>query len=134
VFSCVADRIAEGLGARAAVYGYEFNDAHAPATALMRRAPFAVGASHSLDLRYLFDIGGPQPLNSAQRALSNEMIRYWSQFVISSAPKVAGLPGWPALGDDAAGSPWMSLQPDGSRALAGFDAAHQCPFWAGAKG
>ena len=62
------------------------------------------------------------------------MIRYWSQFVISAAPKVAGLPVWPALGDDPAGSPWMSLQPDGGRALAGFDTAHQCPFWAGAKG
>ncbi|HVQ98052.1 MAG TPA: carboxylesterase family protein [Mycobacterium sp.] len=134
LFSCVADRVAEGLRRNATVYGYEFNDLHAPSTALMRRAPFPVGASHSLDLRYLFNIGGAQPLNPAQRALSNEMIRYWSQFVISAAPKVAGLPVWPALGDDPAGSPWMSLQPDGGRALAGFDTAHQCPFWAGAKG
>jgi para-nitrobenzyl esterase len=54
--------------------------------------------------------------------------------VTSGAPKVAGLPAWPPLGDDPAGSPWMSLQPDGSRSQAGFDAAHQCPFWAGAKG
>ena len=134
LFSCVADRVADGLHRQAAVYGYEFNDSHAPATALMRRAPFAVGASHSLDLRYLFNIGGAQPLVPAQRALSNEMIRYWSQFVISGAPNVAGLPAWPPLGDDPAGSPWMSLQPDGSRSQPGFDAAHQCPFWAGAKG
>jgi para-nitrobenzyl esterase len=134
LFSCVADRLADGLQRRATVYGYEFNDSHAPATALMRRAPFPVGASHSLDLRYLFNIGGAQPLDPAQRALSNEMIRYWSQFVISEAPKVAGLPDWPPIGDDPASSPWMSLQPDGSRALPGFDAAHQCPFWAGAKG
>jgi para-nitrobenzyl esterase len=134
LFSCVADRVADGLHDQAAVYGYEFNDVHAPATALMRRAPFAVGASHSLDLRYLFNMGGQQPLDSAQRALSNEMIRYWSQFVTSGAPKVAGLPVWPALGDDPASSPWMSLQPEGSRALVGFDSAHQCPFWAGAKG
>jgi para-nitrobenzyl esterase len=134
LFSCVADRVADGLHRHAPVYAYEFNDSHAPATALMRRAPFAVGASHSLDLRYLFNIGGAQPLVPAQRALSNEMIRYWSQFVISGAPNVAGLPAWPPLGDDPAGSPWMSLQPDGSRSQPGFDAAHQCPFWAGAKG
>ena len=134
LFSCVADRVADGLHRQAAVYGYEFNDSHAPATSLMRRAPFAVGASHSLDLRYLFNIGGAQPLAPEQRALSSAMIRYWSQFVTSGAPKVAGLPAWPPLGDDPADSSWMSLQPDGSRAQPGFDAAHQCPFWAGAKG
>lgn len=134
LFSCVADRMADALHPGAAVYGYEFDDPHPPATESLRRAPFPVGASHSLDLRYLFGMGGASPLSPPQRALSNEMIRYWSQFVTTGAPKAADLPGWPPVGGDPANSQWMSLQPDGSTVISGFAAAHQCPFWAGLKG
>ena len=34
----------------------------------LRTLPFPIGASHSLELRYLFDIGGAPPLDSAQQA------------------------------------------------------------------
>jgi para-nitrobenzyl esterase len=81
LFSCVADRMAEALRRGAPIYGYEFDDPHAQASEPLRQAPFPVGASHSSELRYLFDIGGVGALNPAQRALSNEMIRFWSQFV-----------------------------------------------------
>ena len=37
---------------------YEFDDPHAPAPKFLRDAPFPVGASHSLELRYLFSMGG----------------------------------------------------------------------------
>ncbi len=60
------------------VYAYEFNDRSAPAPDPLRDLPFPVGASHSLELRYLFDIGGAPPLNPAQQALSDQMIDYWS--------------------------------------------------------
>ncbi len=137
LFSCAADRMAATLGRGAPdahIYGYEFDDLHAPASEPLRQAPFPLGASHSSELRYLFDMGGAEPLNPAQAALSREMIRYWSQFVISGAPQVADLPSWPPLGGDPATGQWMSLQPDGNRVISSFDAAHQCPFWAGLKG
>jgi para-nitrobenzyl esterase len=134
LFSCVADRMANMLRQGAPVYGYEFDDPHPPAPNPMRRAPFPVGASHSLELRYLFGVGGAPPLNPAQRALSNQMIRYWSQFVTTGAPKVAGLPDWPPVGPNPANSPWMSLRPDATRVMLNFDASHQCPFWASLKG
>ncbi len=134
LFSCVADRFAHTLRGGAPVYGYEFDDSHAPAGEPLRRAPFPVGASHSSELRYLFEIGGPAPLDPAQRTLSNEMVRYWSQFVTTGAPQVPDLPPWPPIGTDPATSRWMSLQPGGNRVFANFDAAHQCPFWAGVKG
>ncbi|MBV9353356.1 MAG: carboxylesterase family protein [Mycobacterium sp.] len=134
VFSCVADRLADALRQRARVYGYEFDDPHAPAPDPMRRPPFPVGASHSLELRYLFGVGGAPPLNPAQRALSNQMIRYWSQFVVTGEPKVAGLPDWPPIGPEPAKGPWMSLRPDGAGVMPSFGASHQCPFWASLKG
>jgi para-nitrobenzyl esterase len=128
VFACPADRIAGSLTKAAPVYGYEFNDRAAPAPAPLRSLPFPVGASHSLELRYLFDIGGAPPLNPAQGRLSDEMIRYWARFVITGAPQVDGQPSWPALGSDADG-PRMSLQTPEVRSFTDFDDAHQCRFW-----
>src|SRR6202008_5137908 len=58
VFSCTTDRLAESLSQGAPVYTYEFDDPHAPAPKLLREAPFPLGASHALELRYLFNVGG----------------------------------------------------------------------------
>jgi para-nitrobenzyl esterase len=133
VFACASDRIAHVLaGSEPAVYGYEFNDPDAPAPAAVRQLPFPMGASHSLELRYLFDIGNAPPFNPSQRALSDQMIDYWSQFVSSGAPQAPGQPDWPKF--DASTGKVLSLQPDGNRVVTNFEQTHQCPFWAGLKG
>jgi para-nitrobenzyl esterase len=124
-FACVADRIADALSTAGPVYAYEFNDRGAPAPEPLREAPFPVGAGHSLELRYLFDVGGAPPLNPAQQRLSDEMIGYWSEFVRSGSPAAD----WPPLQNGEAGAR-MSLQPNGNRVVTGFEQAHQCPFWA----
>jgi para-nitrobenzyl esterase len=126
VFSCVADRMAEGLSRADPVYVYEFNDRGAPAPGPLRSLPFPVGASHSLELRYLFDIGGAPPLNPTQQVLSDQMIDAWSQFVRDGHPG----DGWPAFDAE---EKRLSLQPDRSRVEADFDQSHQCAFWAGLK-
>jgi para-nitrobenzyl esterase len=99
----------------------------------LRTLPFPVGASHSLELRYLFDIGGAPALTPAQQTLSNQMIDYWTQFVRTGAPDVDGQPPWPEFGAKPGSENRLSLQPDGSRLSAGFDEAHQCKFWAEPK-
>lgn len=134
VFACPADRIASGLAHTGPVYAYEFNDRTAPAPDPLRAAPFPVGASHSLELRYLFDVGGAPPLDPAQRALSDEMVAYWSQFVKTGTPDVTGLPDWPQLGADGATGKRMSLQTGQLTITEDFSARHQCPFWATLKG
>jgi para-nitrobenzyl esterase len=128
VFACVADQMAEQLATANDVYAYEFNDRNPPTPEPMRTLPFPVGASHSLELRYLFDIGGAPPLNRAQQELSNQMIDYWAHFVADGVPTAADSPEWPKVGGDG---PWMSLQPDGSRVIDDFGQQHQCDFWAG---
>ncbi len=130
VFACQTDRMADDLASIESVYAYEFNDRDAPAPAALRQLPFPVGASHSLELRYLFDIGGAPPLNPAQRALSDQMIAYWTRFVGTGAPDVRGQPAWPALRDRDAGER-MSFGPGGSRVTRDFEQVHQCLFWAG---
>jgi para-nitrobenzyl esterase len=127
VFACPTDRMAEAMARTQTVYAYEFNDRNAPAPGPVRTLPFPVGASHSLELRYLFDVGGAPPPDPAQKALSDQMIDYWAHFVR------AGEPGqqWPKFDP---GENRLSLQPDGSRVITDFDEAHQCAFWASAKG
>jgi para-nitrobenzyl esterase len=134
VFACVAARLANSLGRGAPVYTYEFDDAHAPAPGLFRDVPFPLGATHSLELRYLFNVGGAPPLDTGQRALSDQMISYWSNFVTDSAPKASRQPDWPVNRSDPGHDVWMSLRPDGSRAVSTFQEAHQCLFWAALKG
>jgi para-nitrobenzyl esterase len=132
VFACEADRMADVLSGTEPVYAYEFNDPDAPAPDALRQLPFPVGASHSLELRYLFDIGDAPPLNPAQRALADQMIDYWTRFVTSGSPQAPGQPDWPTF--DAATGKVLSLQPDGSRVFTTFVEEHQCAFWASVKG
>ncbi len=127
-FACVADRLADSLSAAEPVYFSEFDDPGAPAPEPLHAAPFPIGAGHSLELRYLFDVGGAPSLNPAQQRLSDEMIDYWTGFISTGSPGS----GWPALGGDAGER--MSLQPGGSRIITDFAQAHKCPFWARLKG
>lgn len=129
-FSCVADRIGDALVADAPVYGYEFADPAPPTPDPLRHLPFPVGASHSLDLRYIFNMGGAPPPTPPQVALSDQMIDYWSSFVRDGRPSAEGAPEWPQLAGHEHDSR-MSLRPDGSRVVTDFDQVHQCAFWAG---
>jgi para-nitrobenzyl esterase len=130
VFACLADRMTEGLSKSApAVYAYEFDDRRAPAPEMFQRLPFPIGASHSLELRYLFDIGGAPAPDPAQRTLSEQMLDYWTRFVVTGAPAVAGQPDWPTLAGGPDGR-WMSLRTDGSRVVTDFSTQHHCGFWA----
>ncbi|WP_328363729.1 carboxylesterase family protein [Mycobacterium sp. NBC_00419] len=133
-FACPANKMGDSLARSGPVYAYEFNDRTAPAPDPFHRVPFPVGASHGLDLRYLFDIGGAPPLNPAQRELSDQMIGYWSQFVKTGAPDVDGLPDWPQLGADSATGPRLSLQTGAPSVVTDYAARHQCQFWATLKG
>lgn len=133
VFACVADRMADALSHGAPVYAYEFDDRDAPAPEPFRHVPFPLGASHSLELRYLFDVSGAPPLDAQQRKLSEQMIDDWSHFVITGAPAAAGQPAWPPVSADSALSPVMSLRTDGSKVVTSFAESHQCRFWATLK-
>ena len=134
-FACPADKMTARLAHAGPVYAYEFNDRTAPVPDPFHQVPFPVGASHGLELRYLFDIGGAPPLNPAQRQLSDQMIGYWSQFVKTGAPDVVpGQPNWPQIGADASTGPRLSLQTGKLSITTDYATRHQCPFWATLQG
>ncbi|WP_448453145.1 carboxylesterase/lipase family protein [Mycolicibacterium phlei] len=123
-FACVADRMAEALNSEGRpVYASEFGDRAAPAPEPLLAAPFPVGAAHSLELRYLFDVGGAPPPEPAQRRLSAAMSDYWARFADSGEPG----DGWPELGERGE---WLWLDPAGNRVITDFAARHKCAFWA----
>ncbi len=127
-FACVADGMTDALARTRPVYAYVFNDADAPAPEPLREAPFPVGAGHSVELRYLFDVGGAPGLSPAQQRLAEQMIDYWTQFVSTGSPGGD----WPQVDSVDAGER-MSLQPDGNRVITTFEQAHQCQFWTSLK-
>ncbi|MCH9708940.1 MAG: carboxylesterase family protein [Actinomycetia bacterium] len=137
MFACVGNRMAMALDRDDpdrdeddGVYFYEFDDRGAPTPDPLRTLPFPVGASHSLELRYLFDVGGAPPFDPGQQKLSDEMIDYWAQFVTNGTPRADGQPDWPSV---RAADSVMSLHPDGNRLSADFARAHRCQFWDGLR-
>lgn len=128
VFACPIDGLARGLARRQPVYAYEFNDRTAPAPEPLRAVPFALGAGHALELRYLFEMGGAPPLNRDQRVLADQMIAYWSRFVAVGAPDVEGQPHWPAFTPDHPQR--LSLQTGKPTVITDFAVRHNCGFWA----
>ena len=132
VLACGGARWARDLGARAGagVYFYEFDDRSPPTPDPLRNLPFPVGASHSLELRYLFDVGGAPPPNPEQVRLGEQMVDYWSAFVRAGAPRADGQPDWAEFGPEGR---VMSLRPDGSRMTGDYGADHRCAFWDGLR-
>lgn len=128
-FTCVDQRIATDLGRDAPVYGYEFTDRDPPMPEPFRTLPFPVGASHSLELRYLFDVGGAPALTPPQQVLSDQMIDYWTAFVRTGRPEADGPAEWPKATDGRR----MELAPDAVRVTDDFARVHQCEFWAGLR-
>lgn len=127
VFACPIEAMSTSLARRQPVYAYEFADRTAPAPEPMRAVPFALGAGHALELRYLFDMGGAPPLNPAQRALADQMVAYWSSFVASGNPDVQGQPSWPRMNPDQPQR--LSLQTGEPVPTTDFGHRHQCDFW-----
>ena len=130
VFACVAERMGDELARAGPVYAYEFNDRDAPAPEPLRTLPFPVGASHSLELRYLFDVGGAPPLDPAQQALSDQMIDYWSRVRrrrVAGRRGPAGVAGARRRRRRAAVDVVAARR---SRVVTDFDDTHQCAFWA----
>jgi para-nitrobenzyl esterase len=107
------------------LYAYEFADRTAPYPAPIFNAPGNLpGAAHTKELSYLFH---QSELSPAQRALSDQMIRYWTNFAAKGDPNGPGLPAWPVYKTDE--QSMMVFEASGAKADAGFYQRGNCKFW-----
>jgi len=77
------------------VFAYEFAERDTPWFPGAPAPSFPVGASHLLELPYLFTVGYLTP--AAQPELRHTMIDYWTRFAHAGKPDTRGLPGWPTF-------------------------------------
>lgn len=128
MLACPTERTIDSLrGTGSAVYQYEFADTTAPAPRDMPEVSFPLGASHTFELRYLFDIKGFGPLTAAQQRLADQMVGYWARFVHTGDPATPRQPAWPARQTDTPTR--LALRADGPRAVSEPDRDHHCDLW-----
>lgn len=126
--ACPDQGIAADLSRNVATYTYRFDDRDAPPNPLMPvPSSFPLGAYHASELTYLFPNPASAPLTRPQRALSRQMVSYWTTFVKSGRPVAAGQPPMPRY--SAATHQFLSLKPGGNHLFGDFATQYQCRFW-----
>ncbi|WP_157762424.1 carboxylesterase/lipase family protein [Nocardia yamanashiensis] len=119
---CDVNSQADARAAAAPAYTFEF----AEAAPFPRSTSFPMGAYHTAELPYLFDVADlPVAFDARQTALANQVVSYWANFVRAGNPNGAGLPEWPRAGEGRL----LSLAAAGSTVSASFAADHHCGFW-----
>ncbi len=122
--------LTEALARYVPVYAYEFE--HRAGPGWFATPGYQWGAGHAAELTYLYpqhDGGkGYAGFTPAEVALSDEMVRYWGDFVKRADPNGAGQPNWPAYSQGQ----FLSLDVGGKTAAtanAAFVSEHHCTFW-----
>ncbi|MFT3856320.1 MAG: carboxylesterase family protein [Aquabacterium sp.] len=134
--ACPTHNAASSLAQHVPTYAFEFADTHAPQFFQDPFMPEGWGAYHGGDLLYVFQTpvsGLTFPgLNTAQLALSDQMLGYWRNFMATGNPNsgdAGSPPRWPRF--NQVGAPVQSLQPGGITTLTGgeYTNSHKCLLW-----
>jgi para-nitrobenzyl esterase len=122
IFACPALVAEKDLSKYTPTYAYEFNDENAPDRS-MPPLGFPYGATHTLELQYLFDLGNTGTLSGPQQQLAQAMKRDWTNFAKAGAPAS----GWPRF--TASDQRALSLVPPRPQLETDYAAGHHCSFW-----
>ena len=122
--------LTEALARYVPVYAYEFE--HRAGPGWFATPGYQWGAGHAAELTYLYpehDGGkGYAGFTSGEVALSDEMVRYWGDFVKQADPNGAAQPNWPAYSQGK----FLSLDVGGKTAATAktdLVSEHNCTFW-----
>jgi para-nitrobenzyl esterase len=127
-----ADRL---LSTQVPTFAYEFNDPNPPGIPI-KPPDFTIGDYHSSELQYIFQGGVASlitgtiiPLNTAETALSDQMIDYWTTFALTGNPNSNRTPHWPLYRNQADQFQSLTSAGNGPGPITTFASEHQCGFW-----
>lgn len=113
------------LSAYTDVYAYWFTDDEAPNT--FDSPLLKMGATHSLEIQYVFGTVGTAGGTEAQIALSEEVVRYWTGFAKTGHPAI----NWKAFQSEGLFSRVKKLDTPSENVTAlDFLTEHNCAYWA----
>jgi para-nitrobenzyl esterase len=115
------------------VYAYQFDDRTAPS--YFPPFSYPMRAYHTAELQYLFPLfhggrGTPHPLNAAQARLSDEIVRYWTDFARTGNPNIGPRPhaaAWPRY--DVVRDDVQSLDIPASAVAHAYGGRYDCALW-----
>ncbi len=126
IFACSARNGDALLSNFTNTYTYEFNDELAPPQP--QPFSFPLGAFHSAELQFLFDVGYFFELTPSELQLSNAMVGYWTNFAVSGNPNGGSLPTWSLYNPTS--DIFQSLVPPTPTTESTFNTEHLCDgFW-----
>jgi para-nitrobenzyl esterase len=127
--ACSSLRLDQWMSPFVPMYTYEFDDVAAP----MYMAPvsFPYGAAHTAELQFIFPNyhgarGTVHALSLPERALSAQMVRYWTNFARTGNPNDPTLPTWPRF---ASSTDMLSFRLPKPVTFTTFADQHHCAFW-----
>jgi para-nitrobenzyl esterase len=115
------------------LYAYEFADRNAPW--YFPPTSFAHGAAHTIDIQFLFPSwhGGPlgilHKLTAPERALSDQLVAAWTNFMYTGNPNLTGDRPWPRYSSGSEVYLSQNVQKSPVITAAQFVSAHKCAFW-----
>lgn len=127
VLACPAVASAALLARYVPVYEYEYE--HAPNPFVLPMTGIVLGASHSMELPYVFqgpvESSGNFTFTPAESTLADQVSGAWSRFAVTGSPSGSGL-SWPRL----VGKGGSYEVFDTPTSVATNMKAHECAFWA----